>query len=202
MDDLFRDVSRETIEKLRIFESLVAKWTPRINLVSRRDADVVWERHILDSVQMYHLAPKPFDHWLDLGPGGGFPAVVVAIMASERAGENKVTMIESDARKAAFLRTALRETGVAGDVVNERIENAKPMDADVISARALADLSSLFDMAMPHLRPGGVCLFAKGAKWREEVANANRQWSFDCAVATSKLDPNAAILTIKELSRA
>ncbi len=202
MNGVLSNVSRETINRLRAFEDIVLKWTPKINLVSRQDRDVVWDRHILDSLQIYDVAPKPFSHWLDFGSGGGFPGVVVAILAQATNSGGAVTLIESDARKAAFLRTALRETGARATVINDRIENIRPQNADVISARALADLTGLLDFAKPHMGTGATCLFAKGAKWPSELAEAKCKWNFECSVATSKLDPNAAILSIRELSRA
>ncbi|WP_341476688.1 16S rRNA (guanine(527)-N(7))-methyltransferase RsmG [Pelagivirga sediminicola] len=196
------NVSRETIEQLRAFETLICKWSPTINLVSRADRKSVWERHILDSVQLYDAAPRSFTHWVDLGSGGGFPAVVVAILANAANAPRKITMVESDSRKATFLRTALREIGVPGIVINERIEDIPSLSADIISARALASLDGLLTLAQPHLTPTGTCLFAKGAKWRSEVEEAKLTWKFACSATKSDLDPEAAILSIKELSRA
>lgn len=202
MSTPLQNVSRETLERLRAFESLAKKWSPRINLVSRADRDAIWERHILDSIQIYECAPTPVTRWLDLGSGGGFPGIVVAILADADDVTTQVTMIESDSRKAAFLRAALRETGVSGTVINERLESVSPNAAHVVSARALANLSSLLGMCERHLAPGGLCLLPKGATWRRELTDANRTWTFQYDVVTSKLDPNAAILKIKELSRA
>ncbi len=111
-------------------------------------------------------------------------------------------MVESDARKCVFLRTALREAGVKGNVINDRIENLVPQNADIVSARALADLTALLGLAHKHLKRGATCIFAKGEKWRKEVADAKSKWDFEYTADISKLDPNAAILSIKELSRA
>lgn len=202
MRALLADVSRETIEKLHIFERLVLKWTPAINLISRESRDVLWDRHVLDSVQIFNAAPKNATHWVDLGAGGGFPGVIVAILAEQAGAGCLVTLIESDARKATFLRTALRETGVDGVVINDRIENVPSLDADVVSARALADLGALIGYAQQHLRPEGTAIFAKGARWKKELDAAKSQWNFTCAVGKSDLDADAAILCIKGVSRA
>lgn len=202
MSELIGNVSRETLDRLRAFENIVLKWTSKINLVSRQDREVIWDRHILDSLQIYDVAPDIFSHWVDIGSGGGFPGVVVAILSEASHPQSKITMIESDARKAAFLRAALRETGAKGVVINDRIENVPPQNADVISARALTELSGLMDLAYPHMSAGGTCIFPKGAKWRTELSEAKSKWMFDHMVATSNLDPSAAILSIKELSRA
>ncbi len=202
MSHIFQNVSRETMGRLRAFEDIVLKWTPKINLISRQDQNVVWDRHILDSLQIFDAAPDGFRHWLDIGSGGGFPGVVVAILSEGSNPLGTVTMIESDARKAAFLRAALRETGARATVICDRIENAQAQNADVVSARALADLTSLLDLARPHMAPEATCIFAKGAKWRNELSDAKTKWKFDHTVVTSNLDPDAAILCIRELSRA
>lgn len=195
------NVSRETSERLDTFVALVNKWNPAINLVSRSSLPNLWERHILDSVQVFGAAPKTIDHWVDIGSGGGFPGVVIAILAAGRAPNARITLIESDSRKATFLRTALRETGCVGTVINQRIEQAVPQRAGIVSARALADLSDLLRYAQRHLDPTGVAIFPKGATWKHEIATAKTQWNFAYEAATSKLDPDAAILSITGVSR-
>ncbi|MEB8330809.1 class I SAM-dependent methyltransferase, partial [Flavobacteriaceae bacterium KMM 6897] len=113
-------------ERLNLFEALVRKWNPAINLVSRNSLADLRERHILDSIQTYQAVKEPFDHWVDIGSGGGFPGVVIAILSAEMSPSRDITLIESDARKATFLRAALRETGVSATVLTERIERAVP----------------------------------------------------------------------------
>lgn len=117
-----KNVSRETIERLGTFAALVRKWNPKINLVSKAGLETLWERHILDSVQVFEAAPPNPAHWADLGSGGGFPGIVAAIMAAEKSYRTKFTLVESDQRKAVFLRNAAREIGLRVDVTTERIE--------------------------------------------------------------------------------
>ena len=126
---------------------------------------------------------------------------MIALMCDEPEAPHKVTLIESDQRKCAFLRTVLRETGVPATVITERIEKAAPQQADILSARALADLSHLFDFAERHLRASGTALFPKGARWEKELNSAQESWSFDCEVVKSITDPEAVILKIGELKR-
>ncbi|MEP2531664.1 16S rRNA (guanine(527)-N(7))-methyltransferase RsmG [Shimia sp.] len=199
MQDL--NVSRETKERLRILADLLTKWNPRINLVSKSTLNTLWSRHVLDSAQIYNLATGPFVHWVDLGSGGGFPGVVVAIMAAESNASGAVTMIESDQRKCAFLRTVLRETGVSATILSERIEKAHPQEADILSARALADLSTLFGFAERHLSKNGTALLPKGANWQKEVEAAQQAWSFDLEVIQSITEPEAVVLKVGDISR-
>lgn len=201
MNNLMEDVSRETMERLQAYENIVGKWTPKINLVSRDSVKSLWDRHILDSVQVYNAAPKGFEHWVDLGSGGGFPGIVVAILSQEEAQPARITLVESDARKCVFLRTALRETGAKATVLQGRIEEVPRLEADVLSARALADLSTLLGFAERHMGTGGTALFPKGVKWREEVAAAKTIWNFDVDVVTSVLEADAAILSISGVTR-
>ena len=194
------NVSRETIERLREFEQLALKWTKKINLVSAGDASQIWERHIVDSVQIYDLAPSEGD-WLDIGSGGGFPGIVAAIIAKERMPDRSFTLVDSDQRKCAFLRTANRELGLNVKVLAERVEKMLPAGAQVLSARALDDLNSLFDHADRHLSKAGVSLFPKGSQWEREDEEARKHWSYNLEVIKSETNPEATILKIKELKR-
>ena len=202
-DDALRrmDVSRETLDRFRLFERLLQKWNRRINLVSRASLDDFWRRHVADSVQVFRLG-TPQGHWVDLGSGGGFPGLVVAILAASERHDLDVTLIESDQRKAAFLRAAARETGAACAVLPARIESAPPQGADTVSARALADLSTLLGFVHQHLKPGGTALFPKGVTWEKELSAARRQWRFDVEPITSRTDADAVILKIHGVSRA
>ncbi|WP_104019952.1 16S rRNA (guanine(527)-N(7))-methyltransferase RsmG [Roseovarius nitratireducens] len=199
---ILRDVSRETRERLDLYATLIEKWNPRINLVSRASLPHLQARHFEDSAQLHALAPTPVAHWADLGSGGGFPGLVIAILAHETGSPARVTLVESDARKSAFLRTVIRETGIAATVRTERIEKMDPLAADVLSARALADLSALLGYAARHLAPGGTALFPKGATWRQELTEAQSKWHFTSRVDKSRTDPEAVILRVTGVSRA
>ncbi|MBY6044981.1 16S rRNA (guanine(527)-N(7))-methyltransferase RsmG [Phaeobacter italicus] len=194
------DVSRETYDRLKHYESLVQKWSPKINLVAKSTLEDVWDRHIVDSVQVCDLVSFP-ETWVDIGSGGGFPGVVVAIIAAEKARDCQVTLIESDQRKCAFLRTALRECGVKGRVISDRIEKVAPMGAGVLSARALADLSLLLEFAERHLSKDGIALFSKGVQWKKEVDNARSQWRFELESTKSWTEPDAVVLKIEGVAR-
>ena len=118
------DVSRETYDNLRAFEELVRKWTVKINLISPTTIGQIWDRHIVDSVQVWAQAPENATSWVDIGSGGGFPGIVLAILAKELRPEMAFTLIESDQRKCAFLRTAARELGLNVKVLSEQIGRA------------------------------------------------------------------------------
>lgn len=194
-------VSRETIARLERFAALLHKWNPRINLVSRNSLNALWSRHIDDSLQVFGCV-QPRGHWVDLGSGGGFPGIIVAILALDECPDLKVTLIESDQRKATFLRAAARETGAACTVIAERIEDVDPQGAQIVSARALADLDRLLGFADRHLATDGIALFPKGVTWEKEVADARGQWKFDVDPITSRTEDGAVILKIEGVSRA
>ena len=194
------NVSRETQERLTHFIEMLEKWSPKINLVAKSTLSDGWNRHIIDSAQVFDLEGRNSGLWADLGAGGGFPGLVVAILAHELAPELKVALVESDQRKAVFLRSVLRETGVQAQVIVGRIEQIPPLNADVLSARALADLPTLLSFADRHLSDSGQAVFLKGANWEKEVASARESWKFDLARRTSITDPNAVVLTIGELT--
>lgn len=195
------DVSRETLERLRIYEALLRKWNPAINLVSKSTLDQVWSRHFLDSAQIFDLADPSARTWADLGSGGGFPGLVVAILAAGRGRELGMTLVESDTRKAAFLMTVAREAGLTVAVKSERIEALSPLGADILSARALAPLVKLLEFSERHLRPGGQALFPKGANHAEELRQALETWSFSYDTIPSATDPDAVVYSLREIRR-
>lgn len=194
------DVSRETIARLENFLSLVAKWNPAINLVARSTLENAWARHIQDSAQLYALMPPGTRHWADLGSGGGFPGLVIAILALERDPELRVTLVEADQRKSAFLRQASHTMALGATVIAERIESLAPLGADLLSARALAPLTALCGFTQQHRTSAGVSLFPKGANHALEVAAARTSWQMDLESVPSATDAEAVILKLKGLS--
>lgn len=168
-------VSRETMDRLVQYVEMLSRWTTSINLIAKSTTEDIWARHIIDSAQIFPLLATA-ERVTDLGSGGGLPGVVTAILAHELRPQMRVTMIESDLRKATFLRSALREVQVPGLVISQRIELAPTSDADVVTARALAPLDRLIPLAGCHLKPGGRMVFLKGANWQAEVTAVPAHW--------------------------
>ncbi|WP_425044911.1 16S rRNA (guanine(527)-N(7))-methyltransferase RsmG [Primorskyibacter sp. S87] len=200
LEQIGLDVSRETIDRLKIYERTLKKWNPSINLVSKRSLDEAWGRHILDSAQIF-VFQRPEGHWVDLGSGGGLPALILAAISAETTPNARFTLIESDKRKSAFLRTAAREMGLRIEVLAERIEAATPQNADILSARALTDLGGLLSFAQRHANPGATLVFPKGSTWENEVEEARKEWNFELEAIKSSVEPGAAILKIRGVSR-
>lgn len=195
------DVSRETLAALQQYEELVRRWTPAINLDSKATLPDLWDRHIVDSAQIFALCPFSATSWADLGSGGGFPGVVIAILAKQLKPDLRVTLVESDLRKATFLRQAAQTLALPVTVRSSRIEVLDPLNAEVISARALAPLADLLAYADRHLAAGGVAVFPKGARYAEELAEAQKTWAFDVDAQQSLSDADAAILVIRNIHR-
>lgn len=195
-------VSRETERALEVFLDRVGKWTVRINLVSRATTADLRVRHLLDSAQLFtHVGVGPTS-WVDLGSGGGFPGLVIAILARELRPDLRVTLIESDRRKATFLRMIVAELSLAVTVLAERIEVVPPLGADIVSARALAPLDQLLGLVVRHLMPTGTALLLKGASYPEEIAIARKTWQFELEDVASVTSDRAALLKIKDIRRA
>ena len=203
MESLRLNVSRETLERFDRFTSLFQKWARSINLVAPSTRENLWERHIADSAPIFKIAPGP-KHWIDLGSGGGFPGVITAILLTEQ-GDGWVDMVESNHKKASFLRMAITETGARGTVHAIRIEDAqeKLPDCDAISARALAELDHLLDLVEPWTlrNPQLRCYFHKGRDYRAEVEKARGRWGFDLIVHQSAIEPDSVILELAEIRR-
>lgn len=187
-------VSRETLERLKLYADLLVKWQARINLVGPATLPDLWQRHMLDSAQLAaHLPPGPV---LDLGSGAGFPGLVLAILRG-----GPVHLVESDARKCAFLREAARLTGAEAVVHNLRIETLKPFPVVAVTARALAPLGKLLDWAAPFLQQGVECLFLKGRTCEEELTQAAEHWNMAVERIPSLTDASGIILHLSEVHR-
>lgn len=191
-----------TLGRLHDLEQLVVKWNRTVNLVSSATIPNLRDRHIADSGQLVAHMPPGARHWADLGTGGGFPGLVVAVILAGTHPEMVVTLIESDQRKAAFLREAARVLGISVTVIAERIESCAPQRADVVSARALAPLPVLLGYAVRHLAPGGTALFLKGAGVDVELVAARRHWTFDCEILQSQTNPDGCVLKLQGLRHA
>ncbi|MEM8631523.1 MAG: 16S rRNA (guanine(527)-N(7))-methyltransferase RsmG [Pseudomonadota bacterium] len=194
-------VSRETLEALEHYAALIAKWSPRINLISKSTLGDIWSRHFMDSAQVFMARDGDPASWCDLGSGGGLPGLVVAIMAKTYAPDFWVTLVESDQRKCVFCRTVIRELGLPAKVITARIEEIAPQSAEILSARALAPLATLLSYAEKHLSPGGVALLPKGESYRQEIEEALASWHFSAETLPSMTDPKAVLLKIKDISR-
>lgn len=192
-------VSRETVERFQALENLVRKWNPAINLVSRESINNLRFRHIIDSIQLFRLANFTTGWWCDLGSGGGFPGLVVAILMKDINQSGKMMLVESDVRKSTFLREAARQLDLEVNVITSRIEQLPSLSATVLSARALAALPQLCEFAHLHLAPSGMALFPKGARYQAEVDDAKRNWTFDLTVHPSKTDISSGILEIRNI---
>ncbi len=193
-------VSRETIALLTQYESLLRKWQKGINLVSSATLDELWRRHMLDSAQLAALAPEGPSRWADLGSGGGFPGLVVAILLRERPGF-EMHLVESDQRKCVFMREVIRVTGAPARVHNMRIEVfAKDAEIfDIVSARALAPLDRLFGWAAPLFGPDSLGLFLKGQGLQDELTEARKNWIFEADHSPSQSDPGGSVLKVRGL---
>jgi 16S rRNA (guanine527-N7)-methyltransferase len=212
------DVSRETIARLDRFVDLLLAWQRRINLISPSTIPSLWTRHVADSLQLLQLAeaappppsPRPRADecraggvWLDLGSGGGFPGIVIACTLADVPG-TEIHLIESNMKKAAFLREAVRETKVPGIVHAARIETLVPAlggAADYVTARALAPLPDLLEMIAPFLKKGAKAFLPKGQDLDIELTRATKHWNIEAETVPSKTNKAGRIFIVHALSR-
>ena len=190
-------VSRETLASLEAYLALLLRWQRAINLVGAKTLADPWRRHLLDCAQLLDHLPSKSATLYDLGSGAGLPGLILAIL-----GCKDVHLVESDQRKAQFLREAGRRLDLPVQVHTKRIEKLSGVAADVITARALAPLPHLLDLANPLLRPGGTCLFLKGQNATDELTEARKSWSMSTDILPSLSDPSASILKLRNVERA
>ncbi|MBP2293885.1 16S rRNA (guanine(527)-N(7))-methyltransferase RsmG [Azospirillum rugosum] len=189
-------VSRETLDRLAAYDATLRKWQPKINLVGPSTLPDAWRRHFLDSAQLFPLIPESARVLVDLGSGAGFPGLVLAIM-----GVPEVHLVESDARKCAFLREAARAANAKITVHNKRIEAVTGIEADVVTARALAPLSELLAWAHPFIGNRGATLFPKGQNVAEELTDTTKYWKMRTERFDSRTDPTGTILRVSGIDR-
>jgi 16S rRNA (guanine527-N7)-methyltransferase len=194
-------VSRETFERLQEFEQLFRKWNQRINLAADSTERDLWRRHILDSAQLARLEPQA-RRWVDMGSGGGFPGLVMAFLLAERGGS--IDLIESNRKKAAFLQVAIGAFDLPAHTIARRIDASHDSVAvpEVVTARALAPLPMLLQLAEPWLSAGARGLFHKGRDYRHEIAESAHRWRFDLIEHRSPIDDGGVVLDIRNLGRA
>ena len=192
-------VSRETFDRLVAFEETFQKWNRSINLVAPSTLGQVWERHILDSAQLARIEPLA-TRWVDLGSGGGFPGLVMAFLLAERDGAS-IDLVESNRKKASFLQSVVGQFNLPARVVARRIDDSYALVSapQIVTARALAPLSTLLDLSAPWLTTGTRGLFHKGRDYRSEVEESAHRWAFDLVEHPSMTDPLGVILELSDL---
>ena len=194
-------VSPEAAARLDAFVELLLVWQKKTNLIAPSTIQTIWSRHVADSLQILALAPNA-KTWIDLGSGGGFPGMVIACALDPPA---VVHLVESNGKKAAFLREAARVTGAPAQIHNLRIEDFNKQfqgHADIVTARALAALPDLLGFCAPHIKMGAQALLLKGQDIGDELTEAAKYWKIDAELKESLTDPKARILVVRSLERA
>jgi 16S rRNA (guanine527-N7)-methyltransferase len=192
-------VPRETLDRLSTYLELLRKWNGAINLVGASTLADPWRRHFWDSAQLLPLLPQHPSVLVDLGSGGGFPGLVLAIAAGDRM---QVHLVESDRRKATFLREAARATATDVAVHSERAETpTTPVRADIITARALAPISVVLELAAAFAQPATQFLLLKGSQTHNELTEARKHWTMEVDVHPSRSDASGFMVQIKRAIR-
>ena len=197
-----RDVSRETRERLEIYETLLRQRQQRTNLVSAASLPALWTRHFLDSAQLAPLlADDPLGHTVDVGSGAGFPGLVLAILDGNR----RFSLIEANGKRCAFLREVADATGTQVSVIEGRLEapdiQGALAPAGTIVGRACAPLVDLLGLVYPVLDAHTYCIFPKGGRYRSELEAARRRWNFEVEIVPSQTAAEARILRISDVER-
>jgi 16S rRNA (guanine527-N7)-methyltransferase len=193
-----QNVSRETFRRLEQFVELLLRWQTSTNLVASSTLPRLWTRHVADSLQLLPLVPEART-WADLGAGAGFPGLVIACALTETPGA-EVHLVESNQKKAGFLREVARSLSLPAVVHAQRIEDfvkGNTRRFDVVTARALAPLDRLIGYAIPLLKTGAVGLFPKGQDVGAELTQASKSWKIDADLIPSKTDPHGRIVLVR-----
>tara|TARA_Y100000589_G_C27036569_1_gene581328 strand:- start:85 stop:708 length:624 start_codon:yes stop_codon:yes gene_type:complete len=188
----YLNVSRETEAKLELYVKLLKKWQQHINLVSSKTLPHIWQRHILDCAQLIGHLPNTIGRIMDIGAGAGLPGVILALLT-----KHEVHLVESDAKKIAFMRTVLAETDVPATIHHTRIENLPYLNIDVITARALAPVPKLIHLTQTQVHPGLSYLFLKGKGVDQELTEWSTLSKLKAVSYPSITDQDASIIHLK-----
>jgi 16S rRNA (guanine527-N7)-methyltransferase len=194
-------VSRETLAAFERWHDLLADANQTTNLVGRSTMEDFWNRHALDGFQLIEHAPSGPQSWLDIGAGAGIPGIALALAMADRHHEgSRLTMVESVGKKARFIESSLAATGATARVENCRVEAIDRSEKyDIVTARAVAALDKLICYAYPLLKTGGIALFPKGQRYRQELTDAHKYWSFDVEVLPSQTSTDGVILRLSAI---
>jgi 16S rRNA (guanine527-N7)-methyltransferase len=187
--------SRETLDRFRVYQALLERWAPRINLVGASTLPNFWSRHILDSAQILPLAPESALSWVDFGSGAGFPGLVLSALLVDRPNAS-MRLIEASAKRCAFLREAARAMETQVEIIQAKLEDVTPSPCDVITARAFTSLDRLIAYAVPWLHDQSQALFPKGEEVEAEIAEASTRWQFQSIVYPSISDSRGCVVKI------
>ncbi|MGY8985078.1 MAG: 16S rRNA (guanine(527)-N(7))-methyltransferase RsmG [Sphingomonadales bacterium] len=195
------NITDNQFSNLVIYANLLEKWQKSFNLVGPNTLMHLWSRHFLDSAQLLGLVQKNSNHqkgvtWLDFGAGAGFPGLIISIL-----GGGKVNLVESCGKKCSFMRAVIRETGNSAVVHQERIEDLKPFNVDIITARALAPLKNLLRFSEPFVSQKVELWYLKGQDVDDELAEATKYWNADIDKYSSQTNRAGTILCLRNLSR-
>ena len=196
------DVSRETLTQLYDFAEILKEWNGKMNLVSKNSIKDIWDRHVLDSLQLINYLPINLKQLVDIGSGAGFPAIVLAIVLKQKNPDVKLTLVESITKKTVYLNDVVQRLNLESvQILNSRIENAVFKDVDVITARAVAALDILLGYQNKIGNSKTVGLYLKGKSYGEEIKNAENNWFFKCDKTPNRYSDDGVILQISELRR-
>lgn len=196
------NVSRETIKRLESFADILREWNEKMNLVSRNSFEVLWERHILDSLQLINYISPSVKSILDIGSGAGFPAMILAIVLKEKMPHVNLTLVESIAKKTMYLNDVRSRLGLDNVLIeNSRVENGVFKSPDLITARAVASLDVLCGYVAKVGGKNTKALFLKGKSYLEEVAIAQKFWKFDLEVFPNKYSEDGVVLQLSQVRK-
>ncbi|MBQ7633274.1 MAG: 16S rRNA (guanine(527)-N(7))-methyltransferase RsmG [Alphaproteobacteria bacterium] len=195
-------VSRETIQKLNNFVEILRNWNNKMNLVSKNSMNDVWERHVLDSLQLLDYIPQNAKQLVDIGSGAGFPAAVLAIVMQEKMPQTKITMVESIVKKTVYLNDVSQKLGLFNvKIENNRVENIVFKDVDVVTARAVAALDVLCGYAYKIIGKSGKLLFLKGRTYEQEHTVACQKWDYDLTIYPNKYCGDGVLMELCNLRK-
>ncbi len=196
------NVSRETLNRLVDFSKILYEWNEKMNLVSKNSIQQLWQRHILDSLQLVNYLPKKFETLTDIGSGAGFPAIVLAIFLKEKMPNVRLKLIESITKKTVYLNDVVQKLSLTNvEVINSRVENTVFKNTDIVTARAVAALDVLLSYQNKIGNSETLGIYLKGKTYKQEIETACKNWDFKYMVTKNKYSDDGVVLQVSALRR-
>ena len=194
------NVSHDTCKLFEIYYHTLLFWNQKFNLVSRKSIDMSWERHFLDSAQLWFFLPKKAKLWLDFGSGAGFPGLVIGVISKELKPNLKVVLVEKNKKKANFLNDIVNKIGLNVEIFSRDVKSIEPQRADVISSRAFGNLDQLLKISYLHKNKNTISLFPKGVNFLKEIESSKKNWNYDLEKIRNIIDYKSYILKIRNIT--
>ena len=194
------NVSRETIEKLNIYNHFLLENNKLLNLIGKTTENNVFSRHFTDSAQIYDLIDDKSEI-IDIGSGAGFPGVIIKIFMDSKKIEGNVVLLDKSPKKCKFLDDLSKKLGLKVEIKNVKLEHYKFDKISTIISRAFKKVIETIDILFKNNDKIRSIILMKGKTYQHELEDAKKKYTFDLEKFRSITSDESCILKISNIKR-